>query len=133
MSVSKLEHFENINLGEYENIALKILKDEIPMSENFFIIMIRKNPIGSLYNRFYNAIMFKYNKKTAIRLSFGGYNCDIILDHDINYFKNDSLLKTFTLLRNEDLNIPILEVMADKTKNEIMERFSTHTKLFNNF
>ena len=40
MSVSKIEHFENINLGKYENIALKILKNEIPMNENFFVVMI---------------------------------------------------------------------------------------------
>ena len=133
MSVSKIEHFENINLGKYENIALKILKNEIPMNENFFVVMIRKNPEKSIYNSFFNAIMFKYNKKPACRLSFGGYNCDIILEHDIKYFKSIPLLKTFTLLKDENLNIPILEIIADKTKNEILERLTPHSELFSNF
>ena len=130
MSVSKLEHFEGINLGKYEKLALDILKNNIPMDENFFVIMIRKNPKNSLYNSTFNPIMCTYNKKPCCRISFGGYNCDIILEHDINYFKNIPLLKMFTLLKGEYLNIPIIEIIADKTKNEILERFKSHPELF---
>lgn len=130
MSVSKLEHFEGINLGKYEKLALDILKNNIPMDENLFVIMIRKNPKNSLYNSTFNPIMCTYNKKPCCRISFGGYNCDIILEHDINYFKNIPLLKMFTLLKGEYLNIPIIEIIADKTKNEILERFKSHPELF---
>ncbi len=36
----------------------------------------------------------------------------------------------FTLLKGEYLNIPIIEIIADKTKNEILERFKSHPELF---
>ena len=48
-SVSKLEDFQYISLGKYENIALEILKD-INEYDNLFKILVLKSPDKSKYS-----------------------------------------------------------------------------------
>ena len=37
------------------------------------------------------------------------------------------------IIKDENLNIPVLEIIANKTRREIIERLASHSELFNNF
>jgi hypothetical protein len=60
MSVSKLKIFEKIKLDKYEKIAHLMFTGKIPLDENLFIILLRKNPKNSVLRNMYSFSEHKF-------------------------------------------------------------------------
>ena len=76
-SVSKIEEFANINLGPYEDIALKILKGELE-KDNLFKILIFKFP-QNMDNNLVVYLSMLNTKRESYCLSMAGYLIFIFL------------------------------------------------------
>jgi len=118
MSVSNLKNFEQIKLGKYEDIAYKMLSGQMLLDENIFIILLRKNPYGSISNNAYSFTQHKFQDTIRYCLIFEEYSCDIILDYKIK-----DLPSKIVLLKDRDWEIINLEIILPSVEKAILERY----------
>lgn len=76
-SISNKQEFSDVKLGKYENIALKILKNEIN-NETLFRVIILKEPPNKIFGDVLFVAPFKYCNKLAYKFFYAGYLFNII-------------------------------------------------------
>lgn len=127
-SISNNKYTESINLGKYENIALKILKGEVADNSNLFHPIIFRRLISnkSIY-KFHPIIITssKYNHQWTSDFVFPDYHIKIITN--IKDIKDDIFLKNIPINQGD---LCVIETDKDITNTEkiMCEIISKHIK-----
>jgi len=102
-----------IPLGKYQDIALQILKNEIPDDYNLFVPLIYKRVTGGHVDNMTGVFRTKYLGKHAYTLRFPGYEVMVIVNtkHSADPASMDINQKQFTkdeiLIIDIDYNTPL--------------------------
>lgn len=114
-SISQIDACQQISIGKkYEEIALAILKNEIPDNDMYFHPVILKRTKDY---RFPNIVMLgkgKYAGQWKSNFIFPGYAVDIITN--ISPIKNDFVIKRLSMNKAE---LAVVETNQDITHNEL--------------
>ena len=122
-SISKLC---DISLGKYENIALKILKDEIPDDTNLFHPIIIHRPERYKFKDFSFITMQRLFNQKSILVSFPEYqvsiitNCSLIKNNQTfkNYFFNTDELVVFETAEDINKTQNLITTIANRIRNK---------------
>lgn len=123
-SISSTPEFKQINLGPYEEIALKILKNEIPDDEELFKVVVFKEQPNKAFCDVHFCVPFKIATKIAYRFFYSGYTFEIIpslknarwdsVPADERLYFNKNQLPIFELPEVYETKISYINKMKEK-------------------
>ena len=126
-SISKAEDFSNINLGPYEDIALKILESDIE-KDNLFKILIFKFPRNMDNNSIVHLSKIKIKHETYC-LCMAGYYIYIFINEKNIPFDVIKYYGEF-FLRKENLYIPESPIFYQKHCEHLSTIWASSGKLY---
>lgn len=114
-SISKSEYMKTVDLGKYEDIALKLLKDEYNNDNLFKVVLLKENSITDM-SGFHMFSKIKLRGTIGYSVYFADYiayifvKCNLVLNPELKIFNKLFITK-------ENLIIPVSDITT-KLKNK---------------